>query len=202
LVADTSAEGDDDTPLWIMQGYAILAEEVFEELVAPPTHVFVQGGVGGLAAALTAHFWEAYGPNRPRMIVVEPDKAACLMLSARSGTPRKAEGPLDTIMAGLACGEVSPIAFRILLAGAHAFLSVADEEAIEAMRMLALGKFDPPLIVGESGAAGLAGLLACAFRRSRRDALALGAEARVLLIATEGATDPDLYERLVLATSG
>ncbi|MGE5098103.1 MAG: diaminopropionate ammonia-lyase [Betaproteobacteria bacterium] len=196
VVSDTSYDGYVDVPRDVMQGYALMADEALAQLPAAewPTHVFVQGGVGGLAASVCAYFWETAGPRRPRLIVVEPDKADCLYRSAESGKPVSVPGELDTVMAGLACGEPSLIAWRILEPGADAFITIPDEAAISCMRTLAEGADgDFPIVAGESGVAGLAGLLAAAASGD----LDLGAESRVLVFGTEGATDPELYRRLL-----
>ncbi|HET9576750.1 MAG TPA: diaminopropionate ammonia-lyase [Usitatibacter sp.] len=196
VVSDTSYDGYVDVPRDVMQGYALMADEALAQLPASewPTHVFVQGGVGGLAASVCAFFWETAGPRRPRFIVVEPDKADCLYRSAESGKPVSVPGELDTVMAGLACGEPSLIAWRILEPGADAFITIPDEAAISCMRTLADGADgDFPIVAGESGVAGLAGLLAAAASGD----LDLGVESRVLVFGTEGATDPELYRRLL-----
>ena len=127
VISDTSYEGYTDIPRDIMQGYTVMVQEVMEQLDERPTHVFVQGGVGGLAAAVCAHLWEAWGPGRPLLLVVEPEKADCLFASATSGSPTPATGDLDTVMAGLSCGEVSLLAWKILSAGADLFLTVPDD---------------------------------------------------------------------------
>jgi diaminopropionate ammonia-lyase len=182
-----------------MQGYSLMVEEALAQASgALPTHVFVQGGVGGLAAAACAYLWERFGPRRPRFIVVEPEKADCLYRSAVAGRPTPAEGALDTIMAGLACGEVSLLAWRILAPGADAFMTIADESAADTMRLLAAGNDgDPAIVAGESAVAGLAGLLLAAGSETTRRSLGLGPESIVLIFGTEGATDPEIYRRIV-----
>jgi diaminopropionate ammonia-lyase len=154
-----------------------------------------------LAAAVVAHLWEALGPQAmPTFVLVEPDRAACLYASAMAGKPTPVYGALDTVMAGLACGEVSQIAWRILAPAVEFFMTIPDEFAIAGMRLLAAGGAnDPPLIAGESATAGLAGLLsvACETDDRWRKSMRLDRNARVLLFGTEGATDPQLYERLI-----
>lgn len=192
IVSDTSWPGYDQVPRDVMQGYALLGIEA-EGQGAHPTHVFVQGGVGGVAAALLSYFWEKYGGKRPKFIVVEPDKAACLFESARAGVVTNVIGDLDTLMAGLACGEPSLLAWSILDPGADAFMTVTDAEAVSAMqRLAAMG-----VVGGESGVAGLAGLLKAAASEEGRTALGLDHTSRILLIGTEGATDPAVYRDLV-----
>jgi diaminopropionate ammonia-lyase len=179
-----------------MQGYATIVMEAWDQGAAP-THVFVQGGVGGLAAAVLSWFWETLGPERPVVVVVEPETAACLLASAEAGAPRSVGGDLDTVMAGLACGEPSLLAWQILGPGADAFMAIPDEAAEEAMRALAGLR----VAGGESGVAGLAGYRLAAREPRMRAVLRLDATSRVLLFGTEGATDPEVYARIVGRTA-
>lgn len=198
VVSDTSYPGYMTVPRDVMQGYTVMIDEAVQQLPEPPTHCFVQGGVGGLAAATLAQLWEAYGPARPRVIVVEPDKAACLFESARVGSPTGVHGELDTLMAGLACGEVSLLAWEVLEDGIDDFMTVSDEAAVEAMKLLAKGiGGDAPLVAGESAVAGLAALLIARQNPALSEALGLDADSRVLLIGSEGATDEEVYQQLV-----
>jgi diaminopropionate ammonia-lyase len=198
VVSDTSYEGYTDVPRDVMQGYSLMVEEALAQSPAAPTHVFVQGGVGGLAAGVCAYLWERFGADRPRFIVVEPDKADCLYRSAVTGTPTPADGALDTIMAGLACGEASILAWRILDAGTDAFMTIDDEAAADCMRLLAEGRCgDPPVVAGESAVAGLAAFLLASADAKTRKRLGLARDSAILVFGTEGATDPDVYRRLV-----
>ena len=197
-VSDTAYEGYIEVPRDVMQGYSLMAEEALAQTSAVPSHVFVQGGVGGLAAGVCSYLWERLGADRPRTIVVEPVKADCIYRSAVAGRPTPAEGALDTIMAGLACGEVSILAWRILEAGADAFITIGDEAAAECMRVLASGQFgDAPLVAGESAVAGLAGLLLASTDADARRRLDLTSDSTILVFGTEGATDPELYRSIV-----
>ncbi len=204
VVADTSNDPADEMSALVMQGYASLVIETLEQLRsagdALPTHVFLQGGVGGLAAAVVSYLWEELGAGlAPVFIIVEPSRADCLYQSAINGRPTPAKGDLNTLMAGLSCGEVSRVAWPILEAGVEFFMTVPDLAAIDCMRLLRRGALGGgSIIAGESGVAGLAGLLAATndpegqlLRRLR-----LNASSTVLLIGTEGATDPEIYERL------
>ncbi|MCL6609567.1 MAG: diaminopropionate ammonia-lyase [Geminicoccaceae bacterium] len=199
LVSDTSWEGYEAIPRDVMQGYAVMAEEALDQLAGVlPTHVFLQGGVGGLAAAVAARLDRRFGPERPRIVVVEPDRAACLLESCRAGRPVAVEDDLATVMAGLACGEPSLLAWRVLDELAHAFLAITDHAAVAVMRLLAEGVGgDPPLVIGESGVAGLAGALAAAGCPALAEPLGLGPESRVLVIGTEGATDAEVWRAIV-----
>ncbi len=193
IVSDTSWPGYTETPRDIMQGYRVMAEEALDQWPGPPpTHVFIQGGVGGVAAAVSVSVRTRLDPA-PSLIVVEPERAACLLASAAAGAPTPAAGDLNTVMAGLACGEPSLIAWQELDRAAAAFLAIPDAAAVQAMRRLAR----EGIVSGESGAAGLAGLLLAAGDPAARTALALGPDSRVLIFSTEGATDPALYARLV-----
>ncbi|MFO1149465.1 MAG: diaminopropionate ammonia-lyase [Alsobacter sp.] len=197
LVADTSSEGGDEAPRLVMQGYMLIGSEILDSCGPAPTHLFVQAGVGGLAAALAAFFWESLGALRPRVVVVEPILADCIFRAAQAGRVVAMEGPTDTFMACLAAGEASPLAWTILEGGMDDVLALPDEAAMAAMRLLADGVAgDPALVAGESGAAAVAGLIAAANDPALRRALDLGLEARIVVIGSEGATDPATYERV------
>lgn len=204
VVSDTSYAGYEDIPRDVMQGYGTIAAELIEQTGARAgqpgafTHVFLQGGVGGLAAGVAATLWEYQGAARPCCIVVEPAQADCLMQSALQGRPARATGSVDSVMAGLACGDTSPLAWRFLDTGIDHFLTVEDGAAIAAMRTLAAGSAqDVPIVAGESGAAGLAALQVLQSDPALAAQAGLDAQARVLLINSEGATAPQVYQELV-----
>ena len=181
-----------------MQGYGLMIDEACSQCAGNPSHIFVQGGVGGLAAAACSYLWERYGKERPVFVVVEPERADCLFRSAVAGRPTPAHGTLDTIMGGLACGEVSLLAWRILATGADAFATIDDEAAAECMRLLAEGRCgDDPIVAGEFAVAGLAGLLLACADTDARSVLGLRPDSRVLVLGTEGATDADTYRTIV-----
>lgn len=209
VVSDTSYEGYEDIPRDVMQGYSTLALEVLEQTGAQAgqagafSHVFLQGGVGGLAAGVASLLWEFHGAQRPRFIVVEPAQADCLLQSAMQGAPARATGSVDSVMAGLACGETSPLAWRFLQPCVDAFMTVDDAEAVQAMRELARGsEHDIPVLAGESGVAGLAALHRLQAEPQHAAALGLDAHSRALLISTEGATAPEVYAQLVGESAG
>lgn len=199
VVSDTSYAGYTEIPRHVMQGYGVIAHELDEQLRgAEPTHAFLQGGVGAFAASIMGHYWDRLGTRRPRLVVVEPQEADCLFRSAVAGRPTTVTGEHRTIMAGLAAGEVSLLAWQILESGATAFMTVVDELAADAMRLMAEGRYgDQPVTAGESAVAGLAALLAIRDDHAFRTAIGLDADSQVLLIGTEGATDPATYERIV-----
>ena len=203
VVSDTSYEGYEDIPRDVMQGYGAIAAEIIEQTGSETdkpafTHVFLQGGVGGLAAGIASYLWEFHSEHRPRFIVVEPQQADCLYRSAQLGHAARASGSVDSVMAGLACGEASPLAWKILQPCIDDFLTISDNDAVEAMRVLAAGnEQDVPVVSGESGAAGLAGLIVLAKDPHLAQAVGLDSHSRVLLVSTEGATAPAVYRELV-----
>lgn len=197
VVSDTSYPGYTEIPKFVMQGYEVMAKEADEALAAPPTHIFIQTGVGGLAAAVGAYFKRRYGADRPVLVLADPVNSACWIESYRAGKPTAVGGDLDTIMAGLACGEVSLNAWNILKDHGDAAVAVADQAAIDLMRDLARASEHSPVVAGESAVAGLAALLSVAGDETQRATLSLGADARVLVFGTEGDTDPELYAELV-----
>jgi diaminopropionate ammonia-lyase len=199
IVSDTSYTGYMDIPKDVALGYTVLLAEAVGQMEGEiPTHVFILGGVGGLASALCAYFWELWGKQRPRFIVVEPEQANCLQLSARAGEPVVVEGDLDTLMAGLACGEVSVLAWKILKPGVDDFLTLNEIAVPHTMRLLARGVGgDPPIEAGESAVAGLAALITARNSARLSEKLALDDSSRIFILGTEGATDPELYQRLI-----
>lgn len=197
IVSDTSYDGYMDLPRHVMAGYTVMVSELGGQIptAAPPSHVFLQGGVGGLAGAVAAGLWQHYGADRPRVVVVEPDRAPCLYRSAVQGKPVAIDIVEETVMAGLSCGEVSLLAWEVLKAGADDFMTVSDDWVAPLMRGLAQGA--RPIVAGESAVAGLAGLVAACKSPDAAAALGLDNSARVLVIGTEGATDPEIYESIV-----
>lgn len=204
VVSDTSYSGYMDVPRDVMQGYTVMVEEAVQQLPASerPTHVFVQGGVGALPAAVCGHLWESWGRQRPTFVVVQSHAADAIYRSALAGRPVAAEGALDTVMVGLACGEVSLLAWALLERCMDAVVTIPDSAAVDTMRLLAQGRHGGrPIVAGESGVAGLAAVLAVAADPEARAALGLMPDARVLVFGTEGATDPDIYARIVGRTA-
>jgi diaminopropionate ammonia-lyase len=198
VVSDTSWPGYERIPFLVMQGYTVMVREALRALPEPPTHVFVQAGVGGLAAAVGGHFALVLGEDRPRIIVVEPARAACVLDSARAGHVVKIPRGEPTVMAMLECYEPSLAALRVLSHVADAFMTVDEEDAVHIMRRLARpAKGDPAIVAGESGGVGLAGLVRAAQDEMMRSELGIDASARVFVINTEGATDPTRYRDLV-----
>jgi diaminopropionate ammonia-lyase len=200
VVSDTSYEGYEVIPRDVMQGYGTIAAEIIDSIADDEdfTHVFLQGGVGGLAAGIVSYFWEFYGGKRPTFIIVEPEQADCLYQSAITGKATKATGSVDSVMAGLACGETSPLAWKFLQPAADFFMTISDEEAIASMRRLSVENgSDIPLVSGESAVAGLSALKGVVESVSLATDIGINSMSRVLLISTEGATAPKVFEDLV-----
>ena len=207
IISDTSWEGYEDVPCWVMQGYTTLMAEIQEQLagqgISRPTHVLVQAGVGALAASVAGYYRKLFGEGRPRVAVVEPERAACLFESARrdDGRPHSVGGTLETIMAGLACGDPSPLAWEVLSRCADFFVKCPDFVAAKGMRVYGVPVAGDPFIVsGESGAVTLGALMyACEYGglEELKRKMGLGGESQILLINTEGNTDPDHFRRVV-----
>jgi diaminopropionate ammonia-lyase len=179
-------------------------EEAFEQLGGTlPTHVFIQCGVGSLAGSLQAYLVEKFGEQRPLLTIVEPTRAACYYQSiiAGDGNPHTVQGDLNTIMAGLACGEPNIISWRILRDFADCFVACPDEVTAQGMRVLGNPlQGDDRVISGESGAVTL-GLLVRIQRMPDlmplKQALNITPASIILLFSTEGDTDPVMYRKIV-----
>lgn len=207
IVQDTAWEGYEDIPSWIMQGYGTMAMEAYEQLQAAgvkrPTHIFVQAGVGSLAGAVQGFFANMYPDNCPTTVIVEANQADCLYKSAAAGDgkPHAVYGDMQTIMAGLACGEPNTISWEILRNNSSFFVSCPDWVSARGMRILGAPlPGDPQIISGESGAVS-AGLLDVLMTEDEyaelRDELGLGENSVVLMFSTEGDTDPKRYREIV-----
>ena len=204
LVQDTAWEGYEETPSYIMQGYMTMALEAAEQLGdVLPTHVFIQAGVGAMAGAVTAFFYNDYKEKMHAIVIVEPNKADCLFRTARAndGKLHMAEGDMDSIMAGLCCGEVCTIGWEILKHHADYFFSCSDYVAADGMRVLGnpIGE-DKRVISGESGASAFGlvyHLMTDPEKEEFRRKIGLGADSRVLCFNTEGDTDRVNYRHVV-----
>ncbi|HEY3985793.1 diaminopropionate ammonia-lyase [Cedecea sp.] len=205
VVQDTAWEGYTKIPTWIMQGYATLADEAVEQMssmcLTRPTHVLLQAGVGAMAGGVLGYLADVYGADNLHAVIVEPERADCLYRSGIKGEMVNVGGTMETIMAGLACGEPNPLGWEILRNCASQFVSCEDRVAALGMRVSGnpLGK-DPRIISGESGAVGL-GLLAAIHFHPQREALMqklkLNCDSVVLVISTEGDTDVKHYREVV-----
>lgn len=203
LIQDTAWPGYETTPTRIMQGYTTLAGEIAQVLDQPPTHLFLQAGVGSVAGGVAGYFAALWGDRRPKTVIVEPDRADCLYRTARAndGKLHFVTGDMDSMMAGLCCGEPCTVSWEILKGVADGFVSCGDHYAAQGMRLLGrpLGA-DPAIVSGESGAV-TAGVLEGLMTEPRlapiRAALGLDETSRVLLLSTEGDTDRENYRRIL-----
>lgn len=203
VVQDTAWEGYEEIPAWIMQGYGTMALESDEQFGEKPTHIFVQAGVGSLAGAIVGYFSNKYKDNPPVMVVVEASSAACLYKGAVAGDGniRIVDGDLNTIMAGLACGEPNITSWDILKNHVNCFIAAEDIVAARGMRMLSAPlKGDNQVISGESGAAPFGALTTIMLEEEYselRKKLKLNLDSKVLLFSTEGDTDPYRWKNIV-----
>lgn len=204
MVCDTTFEGYMDIPLMIMQGYGVLALEIADQLemqhglkVEDLSHVFLQAGCGGFAASIIAALINKCKKRRPRFILVEPEKANCVLKSMEAGSPVFLEGDISTVMGGLEVAEVSMAAWPIMKKYGDAVLAIGDQAVGPAMKALAEGALGGGEIeAGESAVAGLIGALAAASDKDLRASLDLNENSRVLVIGTEGAADPEIFEKM------
>ncbi len=199
LLSDSSDENYTVIPQDVMAGYTVMLSEVADRMPLEKfTHVFLQCGVGAFAAAVCDYLHSALGPKTPTLVSVEPVHAACVFASAKHDQLTQVHGALTTIMAGLACGRPSPVAWDVLRARLNFCMTLDDSWAIRAVRSLASGRASGARVVaGETGAAGLGALLCAANDERWRLQLGLSSSSRVLLFCTEGATDPEVYDRII-----
>ena len=202
LMQDTTSEGNGDAALYIMQGYLTMVSEALSSMDRPPTHVFLQAGVGSMAGAAAAYLQNVFYPAPPVIAVAEASAADCYRrtVSASDGRIHAAKGDLSTIMAGLACGEPSLIALPILTGSADCFISLTDADDIKGIRALRYPEGNDPVIFsGESGAAGFSALLSAAESADEKlkDLLGLAGDSVVLVFSTEGVTDRAGWEKIV-----
>ena len=204
LLQDTSWDGYEEVPIHIMQGYfTLITEFLRQEQNIWPTHVFVQAGVGSLAAAILAYLYNLTNKTTPIFVVVEPQGAPCLYESIKlcDGEPYRIKGDLATIMSGLACGEPSHLGLRILKAGTNAFIKCSDDVARRGMKVLGNPLAgDQTIISGESGAVTLGLVYELLSNRQPcniKDELCITSNSKILLFSTEGDTDPDAYREVV-----
>ncbi|WP_101876962.1 diaminopropionate ammonia-lyase [Lachnoclostridium edouardi] len=203
MVQDTAWEGYENIPTWIMQGYGTMGFEAYKQLSKPPTHIFLQAGVGSMAGAVTGFFANVYKENKPLITIVEPNKADCLFRTAKAddGKLHFVTGDMDTIMAGLACGEPCSIGWNVLRSYADYFISCPDYTAAKGMRILGnpAGQ-DKKIISGESGASAfgcVAEIMTNPKLEHLKKELKLDENSTVLFFSTEGDTDKENYKAIV-----
>ena len=203
VVQDTAWEGYEDIPRWIMQGYTTMGHEIMEQIPEKPTHIFLQAGVGSMAGAMTGFFSNLYANEKPMIVIVEPAKADCLYQTAKAddGELHIVTGDMDTIMAGLACGEPCTIGWDVLKGYADAFVRCPEYMAADGMRILAApAKGDTAVVAGESGAAAFGAMTNILLDEELAEwkaTLKLDENSRILCISTEGDTDKENYQNVV-----
>lgn len=203
IVSDTSWEGYLEVPLQIMAGYSLMGREILDQLGdEKPTHAFLPIGVGGLAAGVVAPLWEKMGKNLGKMISVESEMSACFQSSIEAMKPVLVDIKEETLMAGLSCGEVSNLAWEILTPTLSHCVSISDDGVAPLMRLLAGGLDGLEIEAGECSTAGLAALLAAKKDKEISNELELSENSIILLIGTEGATDPKIYKELLAQSNG
>ena len=191
-----------EVPCDVMHGYTVMVDEALTQIPEQPTHTFVQGGVGGLAAAVATRICCRMHKNRPLFTVVEPKNADCLYASIKNDEYTVIHGDLETIMAGLSCGEPSLLALDILKEYATGFMTIPDTLIPVMMRDLANKECAETAVVsGESGVSGLAGLVTACENPEFRKALKLDENSVIILFSSEGATDPEMYREIVGKTA-
>jgi diaminopropionate ammonia-lyase len=205
-ISDTSWDGYEEIPIWVQQGYCTLFQEAQEELNKTnekPTHVFIQAGVGALAVAAVGYYLRYFGDHPPKFIILEPHNAACLFESSKTedGHAFVVDGDHNTIMAGLACGVPSPTAWPLIKAAATAFISSDDILTKKGIKRYANPiDTDPKVISGESGAIGL-GVIEEIMSNQKfsyiRQELRLDQNSNILMVNTEGDTDPENYQNIL-----
>ena len=207
LIQDSAWNGYEKIPKWIMQGYLTLIDEAMEQIRSEgyekPTHVFLQAGVGSFAGSVLGYLISEFGNDRPITAIIEPEDAACIFKSVMvsDGTPHVVTGDMPTIMAGLACGKPSIVSWDILRDYANMYISCADKISANGMRILGSPlPGDPQIISGESGAVGI-GLISKILEddsfKEIADILEINDGSKILIISTEGATDPVGYKNIV-----
>ena len=200
IVSDTAFPGYQDIPLAIMQGYGVMVEELAGQMPEPLgnlTHVFLQAGCGGFAGAVMASILNHTGEQRPKFVLVEPENVACVLESVKAGEMKAVGGDHKTWMGGMACGEVSLVAWPLLRDYGDFVLSITDDALGVAMTAMAKGTLGGGKTqAGESGVAGLIAAVISASDKDLRKSMGIDADSKILVIGTEGATDPETYEHL------
>jgi diaminopropionate ammonia-lyase len=185
-------------PTLTMAGYSVMMKEIVDQINNESiTHVFLQAGVGGMAGAMVAGV-ARYLKNIPKIIVVEPDSAACVMKSIESGKIEKVQIVRESLMGGMSCGEPSLVPWKILKKSVNNCISLPDDDIGKAMKLFANASFgNDKIIAGENAAPGVISLIACCNDEKIRNSINLDSNSSVLLIGCEGDTDQEMYQKLL-----
>ena len=185
-------------PTLTMAGYSVMMKEIVDQLNNDEiTHIFLQAGVGGMAGAMVAGS-ARYLKNIPKMIVIEPDSAACVMKSIKTGKLEKVNITRESLMGGMSCGEPSLVPWEILKKSINNCISLPDDDIGKAMKLFANASFgDDKIIAGENSAPGVISLIASCNDENIKNKLGLNSDSNILLIGCEGDTDQEMYKKLV-----
>ena len=185
-------------PRYTMAGYTVMMKEIVEQIGQNKiSHIILQAGVGGMAAAMIAGVAK-YLKNSPIIIIVEPDSAACVLESIRSGRLEKIDIKQESLMGGMSCGEVSLVPWEILQNSVKYCISLPDDDIAMTMKLLGKASFsDQKIIAGENSAPGVIGLITSCESKKIKEKLQLNSESNVLLIGCEGDTDEEMYQKLI-----
>ena len=198
IVQDVSWEGYKEVPKLIMAGYTIMVKEIIDEIDKNSiTHVFLQAGVGGMAAAMIAGFAKL-SKTIPQFIIVEPENADCVFQSIKNNKPTTVDIKKETVMGGMSCGDVSSIAWEILKNSANYCLTIPDEAISTAVALLAEKLLSNEKIIGgECAVPGVIALIGAFNNKEYLDKLKLNTESNILLFGCEGLTDNAMYQKLL-----
>ena len=198
IVQDVSWEGYKEVPKLIMAGYAIMIKEIVDDIDNNSiTHVFLQAGVGGMAAAMIAGFAK-FSTNIPKFIIVEPENANCVFKSIENNKPTRVNITKETIMGGMSCGDVSTVAWEILKNSVNHSLTISDDAISTVVALLAKAKLsDEKIIAGECAVPGIIALIGLFKNKDYLNKLELNSNSRVLLFGCEGLTDNEMYQKLL-----
>ena len=198
IVQDVSWENYEKTPQLIMAGYTIMIKEIFDQIENDSiTHVFLQAGVGGMAAAMIAGFAK-FSKNVPKFIIVEPENADCVFKSIENNKPTRVDIKKETLMGGMSCGDVSTVAWKILQNSTNYCLTISDKAISSVVALLAEGHLsDQKIIAGECGVPGIIALISAFKNKNCLNKLELNSNSKVLVFGCEGSTDKEMYQKLL-----
>ena len=198
IVQDVSWDNYEKTPQLIMAGYTIMIKEIFDQIENDSiTHVFLQAGVGGMAAAMIAGFAK-FSKNVPKFIIVEPENADCVFKSIQNNKPTRVDIKKETLMGGMSCGDVSTVAWKILQNSTNYCLTISDKAISSVVALLAEGHLsDQKIIAGECGVPGIIALISAFKNKDCLNKLELNSNSKVLVFGCEGSTDKEMYQKLL-----
>ena len=199
IVQDVSWEGYKEVPRLIMAGYTVMIKEIVDQIkIDSITHVFLQAGVGGMAAAMIAGFAK-FSNNIPKFIIVEPENADCVFKSIKNNEPTRVEINKETIMGGMSCGDVSTVAWEILKNSSKYCLTIPDDAISTVVALLAESRLsDKKIIAGECAVPGIIALISVFKNKDYLNKLELNSNSKILLFGCEGLTDNKMYQKLLI----